>query len=228
MALICPNCDRRYQGDEVYCEECGDALIPARASWRKPAIIGGAVLLFAAAIWSALEFVENDLKSNVSLVFGPNPPHFDSDKKEVDVPVTIRNNSMFDFKLDSVKCQARILGLGATCSQAGLPKTIAKDRADSFTLQVELALSDPTQASSVTVAHADMQVLGVSVGQDFDPPNTVTLDSTKIRDALLPPVPVVVALPSEPQKTEKKQPPPPKPDSGSKGFTKDNTFTIDK
>jgi hypothetical protein len=218
MALTCPNCNRRYLSDSVFCQECGEALVPAHPPWRKPAITGAAVLVFAAAMWSALDYIQSNLKNNVSPVFGL--PSIDPVKKEVTVPVTIRNNSMFDFKLDSVKCEARILGLEATCTEAGLPLSIAKDKEGNFTLQVQMTLSDPTSASLVTLAHADMQVLGIPVGQDFDPPSTFTLDSSMIRDALLPVVPQAVPLP-KPLKTEEKQTPKRKSDSNSTGFITD-------
>lgn len=213
MALTCPNCNRSYLTDDVFCEDCGEALVPASPPWRKLAISGAAVLVFAAAIWSAVDFIQNNLKTNVSFQF-PGLPSIDATKREIAVPVTIRNSSMFDLKLDSVRCEAKILGLGATCAEAGLPLAIAKDKEGSFTLQVQVTLSDPAQASLVTLVHADMQVLGVSVGQDLDVP-PFTLDSSKIRAALTPPAEL---LPELPLKTEEKPAPKRKPDSDSNPF----------
>lgn len=159
MAQKCPNCKRAYTQDDVYCEDCGEPLVPGGPAWRKLAILGFGAVLVVAAVWGALGYVESNVRENVTVV-SIGTPKFDGNLASI--PINISNASIIDLNVDSVTCQAAFAGVEATCNMAPMPLPKGKPRA--ATLVVQVSGTDSGNALVIPTATVHVRALGIPVG----------------------------------------------------------------
>ena len=185
MALICPACKRRYEGDNVFCEDCGTSLQPGRVRWRKWAILGvGAVCVFA-GLWIGVTVIENDVRNNVTVTV--NSYNFDAAMRVLRVPVEIRNNSSVSLRVDSVTCRATIFATTVRCLQADLPTEVPRGEVVNATLSIAIASAPHgTAGSSVEVPEVALHAWGIPIDYRVNTSNLINLSAVEIDNILNP------------------------------------------
>ncbi len=188
MPLKCPNCKRRYADESVYCEECGESLVPAGPAWRKWAILGLGAVLVVAAVWSGLSYVESDVRENVTAdLVDDGTPLPDKLPATIEQKILIQNHSMFSLRLDSLSCQAAFSTLKATCGSivptrfTGIPK----DSSQTVTFNVTM---DPPERGADPVPDAEVRVraLGIPISLPFKVARWALLEHKKITNQPIP------------------------------------------
>ncbi len=166
MPLKCPNCKRRYADESVYCEECGEGLVPAGPAWRKWAILGLGAVLVVAGVWCGLSYVESDVRENVTAdLVDDGTPTFDKLPATIEQRISIQNHSMFNLMLDSLTCQAAFPDRRATCDAVG-PTKIPKDSSLTIPFHVEMDRNDG-HVDSVPLAEIRVRALGIPISRPF-------------------------------------------------------------
>jgi hypothetical protein len=185
MALICPACKRRYDGDHVFCEDCGNSLLPRRFRWRKWALLGLAAACAIAGLWIGLALIENDVRNNVSV--GVEGYSLDADMRVLRVPLVIRNNSSVSLRLDAITCRASVFGVTARCLESDLPMDIRRGDVATATLRVAISASPHGSAgSSVEVPQVTLHAWGIPIQYQVTPSNLLTVSNMEIDNILNP------------------------------------------
>lgn len=167
MALTCPTCKRRYDDDHVYCEECGGTLVPAPPSWRKWVVLGLGLVLVVGGAWFVVDYIQSDVQSNVRVELAPDKDIEEvfnkklKDAKDLKVPVLIKNDSMINFTVESVNCQATFLGTKWECKSDTPQETSKGNWKVPLNVKGE-ADSAPSLSSSVEVT-VDVRFWGIPV-----------------------------------------------------------------
>lgn len=123
----CPSCGSPLAGDEIYCLQCGERLVPEPApppNWTLPAgIVGAIALLAVAGIVFALRQVESDAEKEATkpVPVVTQPESAESDQKPTDVAAWPAGTAAYTVVLATADDEDTARAQATAAVGAGIP-----------------------------------------------------------------------------------------------------------